>query len=334
MADPKLEILSSDDRYAHISVEPLEKGSGITLGNALRRVLLSSLPGAAITWMKIEGLQHEFTTIPYTKEDATEFLLNVKAIRLRPLSQRAGRLVLEVGGKRDVTAGDIAPSADFEIVNPELHLITLDSKEASLSVEFNVDIGKGFVPAGSSRGLPIGVIPVDAIFTPVQRVNHLVEPVMMGQEGTLERLTLEVWTDGTITGVEAISHSAEMLTRQLAIFRELARTTKMEAKKASLRLAISSEQYDMPIEQLGLSTRTQNCLRRGGIGTVGELLESSDDGLPSLPNFGQKSKDEVLKALEGLGVSIPSQKTAGASKSVRGEGGKMEMETEVGSDEA
>ncbi|MBI2857278.1 MAG: DNA-directed RNA polymerase subunit alpha, partial [Chloroflexi bacterium] len=165
MVEPKLQIQESNARYARVTAEPLERGSGTTLGNALRRVLLSSLPGAAITWMRIEGLQHEFTTIPHAKEDATDFLLNVKAIRLRSLSQRPGTLMLEVEGEKDVTAGDIKPSSDYEVVNPDLHLLTLDSEDARLSVEFNVDIGKGYVPADSGRGLPLGTVPVDAVYT-------------------------------------------------------------------------------------------------------------------------------------------------------------------------
>ncbi|MEW6033750.1 MAG: DNA-directed RNA polymerase subunit alpha [Chloroflexota bacterium] len=315
MADPKLNILASEPGYARVSVEPLEKGTGITLGNVLRRMLLNSLPGAAVTWMRIEGLQHEFCTIPHVKEDATEFLLNVKALRLRPLFQRAGTLLLEVKGEKDVRAADIRPSADFEVVNPDLHLATLDSSEARLTVEFNVEVGKGFVPADSGRGLPIGTIPVDAIFAPVRRVNYNVESLIGSQEGNLERLVLEVWTDGTISGLEAISQSAEVLARQLVIFRDLARVSAREGQRTSLRLTISPEKYDMPLEQLGLSTRTLNCLRRGGMSTVGELLERSQDGLPALPNFGQKSREEVLKALQDMGIILPSGEGAETSRS-------------------
>lgn len=306
MADPKLEIQASEQSYARVSVEPLEKGSGITVGNALRRMLLSSLPGAAVTWMKIEGLQHEFSTIPHVKEDATEFLLNVKALRLRSLSQRPGTMTIDVHGEKEVSGADVRPSADFEVVNPDLHLATLDSDDGKLSVEFNVEIGKGYIPADSGKGLPIGVIPVDAIFTPVRRVNYSVDSVIVRQEGNPERLVLEVWTDGTISGVEAISQAADMLTKQLSMFRDLARVSVQEGKKTSLRLSIPQEQYDMPLELVGLSTRTLNCLRRGGMSTVGELLEGSQDGLPMLPNFGQKSREEVLRAMEGMGIVMPS----------------------------
>ncbi|MBI2854256.1 MAG: DNA-directed RNA polymerase subunit alpha [Chloroflexi bacterium] len=320
MAEPRLEIKESDQRYARVVVEALERGSGTTLGNSLRRVLLSSLPGAAVTWMRIDGLQHEFTTIPHVKEDATEFLLNVKSIRLRSLSQRPGTLVLEAQGDKEATAGDIKPSADFEVVNPELHLATLDSADAMLSVEFNIEIGKGYVPADSGRGLPIGTIPVDAIFTPIRRANYSVEPIIVGQESNLERLTLEVWTDGTISGVEAISQAADIMTRQLAMFRELATVSAREGQKTSLRMSILPEKYDMSLEQLGLSTRTLNCLRRGGMSTVGDLLERSQDGLPMLPNFGEKSREEVLRALEELGINIPRHEAP--------ESGAPEVDTE------
>lgn len=304
MAEPKLTIQTSDQGYARVVVEPLDSGSGTTLGNALRRVLLSSLPGAAITWMRIQGLQHEFTTVPHVREDATEFLLNVKGVRLRTLSQRPGIMTLEVDGEKEVKAGDIRPSADFEIVNPDLHLATLDSTDATLSVEFNVELGKGYVPADSGKGLPIGTIPVDAVFSPVRRVNYALEPIIVGQEGNLERLTLEVWTDGTVSGIEAISQSAEILTRQLGMFRVLA-LVPGEGQKSSLRLSMPPEKYEMPLEQLGLSTRTLNCLRRAGMSTVGELLERSQEGLPMLPNFGEKSREEVLRALKEIDIDVP-----------------------------
>ncbi|MBI2859534.1 MAG: DNA-directed RNA polymerase subunit alpha [Chloroflexi bacterium] len=322
MAEPQLEIQASESIYARVVASPLEKGSGITLGNALRRVLLNSLPGAAVTWMKIEGLHHEFSTIPNVKEDAMEFLLNVKSLRLRSLSQRPGTLSIEVLGSREITAADIRPSADFEVVNPGLHLATLDLDEGRFSAEFNVEIGKGYVPADSGKGLPIGVIPVDAIYTPTKRVNYSVEQIIVAQEGNLEKLILEVWTDGTVSGVEAISQAADILTRQLAMFRDLARASVREGKKSSLRMAVLPEQYDMALEQVGLSTRTLNCLRRGGMSTVGELLERSQDGLPNLPNFGQKSREEVLRALESMGVHIPSGD---------GEAGPENVEGEVGS---
>ena len=205
LALPKVECIESTETYGRFVAEPLEKGFGVTMGNGLRRVLLSSLPGAAITWVMIEGIQHEFSTIPHVKEDTIDFLLNVKAIRLRHLAQRSGKLRLEVEGEGQVSAGDIKTSADFEIVNPELHLATLDSPKAKLSVEFNVELGRGYVPASSSDGLPIGAIPIDAIFTPVRKVNYSVEPSSLREGSNQEKLILEVWTDGTFSPIEAVS---------------------------------------------------------------------------------------------------------------------------------
>ncbi|MFC2039302.1 DNA-directed RNA polymerase subunit alpha, partial [Chloroflexota bacterium] len=191
----QVECVESTGKYGRFVTEPLEKGFGVTLGNALRRVLLGSLLGVAVTWVRIEGVQHEFSTIPHVKEDTIEFLLNVKGLRLRPLGSWTGTLNLETVGEARVLAGDIQPSADFEVVNPKLHLATLDSPEARLVVEFNVEQGKGYVPAVRGNGLPIGVIPVDAIFSPVRKVSYKVESTRVGRVSTYERLILEVWTD-------------------------------------------------------------------------------------------------------------------------------------------
>jgi len=186
----------TDETFGRIVAEPLEAGFGITIGNALRRTLLSALPGTAITAVRIEGVEHEFTTLPHMKEDVVEFLLNVKDIRIRSLTDRPGKMFLDASGEGEVTAGQIQQTADYEIVNPELHLATLDSPEARLSIEFNVEQGRGYVPAGTSDGLAIGVIPVDAIFTPVRRVNYRIEHTRVGQVTNYDRLILEVWTDG------------------------------------------------------------------------------------------------------------------------------------------
>lgn len=319
----KVECMESSDTYGRFAAEPLDRGSGITLGNALRRVLLSSLPGAAVTWIKIERVQHEFSTIPHMKEDTIDFLLNVKALRLRPLTNRPGKLILEVEGEGEVHAADIKPSADFEIVNPELHLATLDSPEAKLYVEFNVEIGKGYIPAGSSDGLPLGAIPVDAIFSPVRRVNFSIEPVRLGQESSQERLILEVWTDCTISPVEAISQGCGILIEQLSTFRELIKVPTLETA-LSWRQILSPEKYNIPLEQLNLSTRTYNSLKRGGITTLGQLLEKSREGLLSLPGFGVKSQEELEKVLKELRLPLPvetkkKKKEQAASKSVPSE---------------
>ena len=296
---PKIECESSSENYGRFIVEPLETGFGVTLGNSLRRVLLGSLPGVAVTSVKIEGVQHEFTTIPHVKEDVIEFMLNIKELRLRALSDVPyAKLFLEVNGEGAVCAGDIKPSADFEVVNPELHLATLDSSEAQLNVTLHVEQGKGYVPAGRGDGLPIGEIPVDAIYTPVRRVNYAVGKTRVGQVSTYDRLTLEVWTDGTISSKEALAKSAEILTKHFTLFYELGKVH-VEGEKP-LAPAIPPEKYEMPLEQLNLSARTFNSLRRSGITKVGELLEKTDDDLLGLRSFGLKSLEEVRERLTAL----------------------------------
>jgi len=304
LAIPKIECVESRDNFGRFVAEPLEKGFGVTLGNALRRVLLGYLPGLAVTRVKIEGIQHEFSTIPNIKEDTMEFLLNVKALRLKPLSGQPGELTLEVEGEGQVYAADIKPSIDFEIANPELYLATLDSPEARLYVEFEVELGEGYRQAGSSGNLPIGTIPVDAIFTPIRKVNFTIEPVHTGREGSHERFHLEVWTDGTISPADAVSSGAEILVKQLAPFVECARISREEVEKEAIRSSIPEEQYNMPVEQMNLSVRTLNCLRRGGIDTVGELIGRKEKELLALRNFGQKSREEIAQRLEELGLSL------------------------------
>jgi DNA-directed RNA polymerase subunit alpha len=301
---PKTECIETRDNFGRFVAEPLEKGFGVTLGNAMRRVLLSQLQGAAITRVKIEGIQHEFSTIPYVREDATEFLLNVKAIRLKPLSGRPSTLILEVEGEGQVCAADIKPSADFEIANPELYLATLDSSEARLYVEFDVELSKGYREAESTDNLSLGVIPIDAIFSPIRKVNFNVEPIFIGQESSRERLYLELWTDGTILPADAVSQGAEILVEQLTPFINCSQLSQVEAKKETSSLAIPEELYNMPVEQLNLSVRTMNCLRRGGIATVGELASKEERELMALRNFGQKSKQEIKDRLASLGLSL------------------------------
>lgn len=300
---PRIECEDSSENYGKFAVEPLAPGFGVTLGNSLRRVLLSSLLGAAVTAVKIEGIQHEFATIPHVKEDVIEFLLNVKELRLKALSDRPGRLFLEVKGEGTVCAGDIKPSADFEIVNPELHLATLDSPDAYLDVVFYVEQGKGYVPAGRGDGLPLGVIPVDAVYTPVRRVNYNVEKTRVGQVSNYDRLILEVWTDGTTSPSEALSESAEILVSHFSLFYDLGKAP-VEGEEP-LAPAIPPEQYEIPLEQLGLSARTFNSLRRSGITKVGELLERSDAELLGLRSFGQKSLSEVQGRLDALDLHPP-----------------------------
>ena len=211
---PDVHVLESEDTYGKVAVEPLQRGFGLTIGNPLRRILLSSTTGSAITWVKIDDVVHEYTVIPGVKEEVMELLLNVKRIRIRAQSDRAGKMRLDVAGGGRICAGDIATSSDFEIVNPELHLATLDSEDAHLSIEFNVEQGVGYQPAtlsDVSDSLPVGVLPVDAIFSPVRKVNYAVERTRVGQATDYERLILEVWTDGTIKPVEAVRRAAETL---------------------------------------------------------------------------------------------------------------------------
>ncbi len=301
--------MDSTEIYGRFIAEPVEKGFGVTLGNGLRRVLLSSLPGAAVTWVMIDGIQHEFSVVPHVKEDTIDFLLNVKAMRLRHLAQRSGKLRLEANGEGQICAGDIETTADFEIVNPELYLATLDSPEARLSVEFNVEIGRGYVPASSSDSLPIGAIPIDAIFTPVRRVNYSVEPSSLREGSNQEKLNLEVWTDGSLSPIEAVTQSAAILIEQIGCFRELAKTITQEGAEVAWQRLIPPEQYVMPLDQLNLSTHTYNSLRRGGVTTLGQILEKGLDGLCALAGFGAKSREEVETALKRLDLPfIPEAK--------------------------
>ncbi|MGQ9545980.1 MAG: DNA-directed RNA polymerase subunit alpha [Dehalococcoidia bacterium] len=298
---PTVNCVESSGNYGRFVAEPLEPGFGTTLGNALRRVLLSSLPGAAVTWVRIEGIQHEFSPIPHVKEDVMDFLLNIKRLRLYPLSLQPGQLLLEAKGEGKVCAGDIKPSAHFRIANPELYLASLDSPEARLYVELNVELGKGYLPAKSADGLPVGALPVDAIFSPVRKVNFFVEPIKPGQEGSPDKLILEIWTDATISPSDALSQSASILINQFTSFMRL-RAATGEA------LPISLEKYDTPVEELNLSTRSRNSLRRAGIFTLGQLLERSREGLPPLPGLGTKSRAEVEELLAKLGSPVPEGK--------------------------
>ena len=304
---PKIICVESKDNFGQFLAEPLEKGFGVTLGNSLRRVLLSYRPGAAVTGLMIEGIQHEFSSVPYVKEDVTELVLNVKELRLIPLSGQPGKLILEAEGEGRVYASDIRPSIDLSIVNPELYLATLDSPEAKLYVELDVEIGEGYQLASSSDNLPIGVIPIDAIFTPVRKVNFAVEPTHVGQVTSRERLSLEVWTDGTISPVEALTRSATILVEQLTAFVDYAQVSRADEEEQVVRLSIPEELFNMPVTNLNLSVRTMNCLRRGDIETVGQVISKGESELLALRNFGEKSKEEIEERLEELGLSLKPQ---------------------------
>ena len=307
LAIVNIECVECVDNYGRFLAEPLEKGFGITLGNSLRRVLIGYLPGVAVTQVRIDRVQHEFSVLPDAKEDVMEFLLNVKALRLKALSGQPGKLTLEVQGEGRVCAADIKPSADFEIINPELCLVTLTSPEARLYAEFDVELGAGFRPAESSDDMPVGTIPVDAIFTPMIKVNFNVEQTHLGQEISRERLNLEVWTDGTMSPVDAVSQGASILIEQLTPFVEYAKISLMKEEERLIRMSIPDEKYNMPVEQLDLSVRTMNCLRRSSIATVGELIAKGPKELLKLRNFGLKSYQEIESRLVDLGLSLGPQ---------------------------
>ncbi len=301
-----IEIEDETETYVRLIAEPLNAGFGTTLGNALRRVLLSSLPGAAVTSVRIEEVEHEFSTIPHMKEDTTEFLLNIKELRLRSYSDRPAKLYLEAQGEGPVTAASIQSTADYDVVNPELQLATIDSPDGRLTVELNVDVGQGYAPAGHTDGLPIGVIPVDAIFSPVRRVNFHVTHTRVGQMTNYDKLTLEVWTDGTMSGVDAVSKSAGILEDELRMFAQLGKPLPPTVDRGlGLGTSLPPDKYNMPIEELSLSVRAYNCLKRSGLMTVGSVLEKSEDELLSLRNFGRKSYDELRDKLVELGLLTP-----------------------------
>jgi len=305
LLQPTIQIEVEEEDYIHLVAEPLERGYGTTLGNALRRVLLSSLPGAAITSVRIEGVEHEFSTVPGMKEDVTEFLLNLKEVRLRAYADRPARLFLEVSGEGVVTAGQIQATADYEIVNPDQHLATLDSRDAALVVDLNVETGRGYLPATHAEGLPIGVIPVDSLFSPVRRVNAKVSNTRVGQDTNYDRLDLEVWTDGTLDGQAAVALAAEMLREQFAPFQLLGRSAQSLESVSTQSEPAPFDGYDMPIEQLDLSVRAYNCLKRSGLMTVGAVLEKSEDELLALRNFGEKSYLELRDKLVQNGFPAP-----------------------------
>jgi DNA-directed RNA polymerase subunit alpha len=294
---PRIKNTKTQGNYASYDIEPLEAGYGMTLGNALRRVLLSSLPGAAVTSIRIDGVQHEFQDIPNVTEDVTEIVLNVKKLRLRSFSDHPVSMRLEVNGERVVTAADILAPSTVEIVNPDLYIATLDNDDARLEMELVVETGKGYVPADSKEDQPIGVIPVDAIYTPVQKVNYTVEHTRVGQITNYDKIVLEIWTDGTITPDEALRQSADILVRH---FTQLAnyRAVLIEPEKAPLSsMPIPPKIYETPIEELDLSVRAYNCLKRSNITKVGQVLSMNEDDLLGVRNFGEKSLQELREKL-------------------------------------
>jgi len=324
---PKLQLNVSEttDTYGRFVAEPLERGWGMTLGSALRRTLLNSLPGTAITWVKIDNVLHEYSTIPHVKEEVGELLMNIKQVRLRSLANRPGRLRLENEGQGEVRAGDIMTSSDFEIVNPELHLATLDSNKSRLSMELNVEQGSGYVPASHDSGLPIGVLPVDAIFSPIRKVNVKVEATRAGQHTNLERLVFEVWTDGTISPMDAVRVAANQLMERFYLFSNLEKGSGAADGAAA---GLGAGPYNMPVESLGLSARTLNCLKRAGINRVGEVLAMTKKDLLKIRNFGQKSLTELYERLEANSL-ISAEAARSAGEGVEGEDAEESEEDEA-----
>ena len=303
--NPTIRLIESDGNYGKLAIEPLQRGYGITIGNPLRRILLSSIPGSAVTWVKIDNVDHEYTAIDGIKEEVMDLLLNIKRIRINSPAQRTGKMRLETTGEGTVCAGDISTSSDFEIVNPELHLATLDNPEVTLSIEFNVDQGIGYQPAVQNEGvsgLPVGVLPVDAIFNPVRKVDYTIERTRVGQVTDYERLVLELWTDGTIGPLEAVQTAAETLVRHFFIFSNF--HPDADTETTTTRVQISPEIFQMPLDKLQLSPRTANCLKRAHLSKVGEVVDMSDEDLLKIRNFGERSLSELKAKLAGL--NIPS----------------------------
>jgi len=299
---PKIERIEGDERYAKFACEPLPPGYGTTLGNSLRRVLLSSLPGAAITAARVRGVAHEFSTIPGIKEDVVQLVLNLKQIRLRSFASEPVTLTLEKTGPGEATAADIMTTSEIEIVNPEAKIATLEP-EASLWLELTVETGRGFHSADRREGLPIGVIPIDALYSPVKKVNFGVESTRVGQVTNYDRLILEVWTDGTTTPDDAVAQGSQILVQQFSLFAGLTRSqTALAQPERTNGSALPAAIADMPIEDLDLPQRAFNSLKRHGITKVGQLLQTPDDELLRMRNFGKKSLDEIKERLAARGL--------------------------------
>lgn len=300
---PSIEIVETDDDYGKFYIEPLERGHAMTLANPLRRILLSSIYGAAITWVKIDGVLHEYATIPHVTEEVMDVLHNLGLVRIRSVTGRPGKMRLEMSGQGIACAGDVATSSDFEIVNPEQHIASLDAKKSQLSVEMNVETGKGYRPATQSDDLPRGVLPMDAIFNPVRKVNYSIEKTRVGQFTDYERLVLEVWTDGTVSPSDVLKSSAEILVNHFFMFNNLGKESDENIAGGINTRAIPPEIYQTLVEKLDLSPRTLNALKRAKLNKIGEVLEKTDEDLFSIRNFGVKSLNELNDKLESFGYS-------------------------------
>ncbi len=306
---PKIDTasLSADGRYGKFVVEPLERGFGTTLGNSLRRVLLSSLPGVAVTSIKIDGVVHEFSTIEGVKEDVTEIVLNVKGITAKLYSDTPKTVRIEASGEGEVTAGSIQQDAEIEVLNPDWHIATL-ADGAKLIMELVFDKGRGYVPVERNKQAAeqasLNALPVDSIYTPVLKVNYTVENTRVGQITDYDKLTLEVWTDGTISAKEAVSLAARIMTEHLNLFVTLSQ----EAMDAEIMVEKDDKgkekALEMTIEELDLSVRSFNCLKRAGINTVEDLINKSEDEMMKVRNLGRKSLEEVMAKLDSLGFTL------------------------------
>lgn len=308
---PRIETaeIKSDGTYGRFVLEPLERGYGITLGNSLRRVLLSSLPGVAAQSIKIDGVQHEFSTVPGVKEDVTEIVLNIKGLIAKIHGESPKTIVIEAEGEGEVTAGDIKTDSEVEILDPGMHIATLD-KDAKLYMEIVIGRGRGYVPAernkAEAQGI-VGAIPVDSIYTPVLKVNYSVDNTRVGQITDYDKLTLEVWTDGTISAKEAVSLGAKVLNEHLNLFVDLseeAYATEIMVEKDNKG---KEKVLEMTIEELDLSVRSFNCLKRAGIHTVEDLISKSEEEMMKVRNLGRKSLEEVIQKLEALGFKLSSE---------------------------
>ena len=296
--------LSQDGSYGKFVIEPLERGFGNTLGNALRRVLLSSLPGVAVTSIKIEGIMHEFSTIPGVTEDVSEIILNLKTLSAKLYSEQAKTVMIDVKGPAEVCAKDIAADDELEFVDPDMHICTLN-EDAHLQMTLTIDKGRGYVSADKNKypNMPIGVIPIDSIFTPIKKVNYTVTDTRVGQITDYDKLTLEVWTDGSVQPDEAISLAAKILTEHLSLFVSL--TDQVTTISFTDQEDNNKDKVlEMTIEELDLSVRAYNCLKRAGINTVAELVQRNQEDMMKVRNLGRKSLEEVEQKLEALNLSL------------------------------
>ncbi len=302
---PKIECVELNDRYGKFVIEPLERGFGTTLGNCLRRVLLSSLPGVAATSVKIDGVLHEFSTIEGVKEDVTEIILNIKELRARIFGEGARRAIIDAKGECEITGASLITDADVEIVNPDLHIATLGAN-ARLYMEINLDQGRGYVSADKNKrpGMAIGDIAVDSIYTPITKVNFSVEDTRVGQITDYDKLTLEVWTSGAILPQEAVSKAANIMTEHLALFINLTDDSRHDTIFEDKGADDKSKLLDTQIEELDLSVRSYNCLKRAGINSVAELVERNEEEMMKVRNLGRKSLEEVQQKLAALGLSL------------------------------